>query len=415
MATDSLWQQSEVVRPKLQLWQEQFMVASNLVKKGEVHRVGERDFRVPVKLAAGGRAGTYNPDGGDLGRGSSMTGNVLISTFFPTRINFELSDLKIDATDSTEVAVRSAFKEAVKDIVKESAIADDIYFHTDATAVAATVTAQTTVSSRTVYTLDTSFGIQRLRRGWYVTVYATGYASIRAQGVFIYSIDYPNKKITLNTTVSGAASTDIICFDGVSGTGSAPAWKNGLYYSNSYATSGYFYSVDRAVEPETIANSVNVAGTVTPNHALLLWDTIGQRRGEVADEIVGLANTPQRAKIFEGQVAISTWMRGTNDQPMDIMPSVKKSEFPFVGIKHMLDYRQDRSRIDWIVPSLWIRARLFDVKYYEKGGQRFFPIIGASGAPSATTWFSMIQAENWVNTDPGSGGVLYGCSQPSGY
>ena len=414
MATDTLFMQSEVVRPKLQQWQEQFAVASNLVKKGEVHRVGERDFRVPIKLAAGGRPGTYNPDGGDVGRGTAMKGNVLISTFFPTRINFELTDLKIDATDSTEVAVKSAFKEAIKDAMKEMALADDIYFHTDGTAVAATVTAQATVSSKTVYTLDSSFGIQRLRRGWYVKVYATAYGSIRATD-YIYSIDYANKQITMGTTISGAAATDIICFDGVSGTGSAPAWKSGLYYSNNYASSGTLYGLDRSTEPELLANSVNVNGQVTPNHGLLLLDQIGQRRGEVSDELVGLANTPQRAQIYSQQMSLSTWMRGAKDGPIDVLPNVKKTEFPFAGINHMLDYRQDRTRIDWIVPSLWLRARLFDVKYYEKGGIRFFPIAGTDGAPAASTWFSLLQAENWVNTDPGSGGVLYACSQPSGY
>ncbi|HZI59014.1 MAG TPA: hypothetical protein VFF39_19690, partial [Verrucomicrobiae bacterium] len=70
---------------------------------------------------------------------------------------------------------------------------------------------------------------------------------------------------------------------------------------------------------------------------------------------------------------------------------------------------------DWIVPSLWGKARLNQLGYFEIGGQRFFFIPGPSGAPQAGLWFSLTQDENFVSFDPGSQGTIYGCSLPSGY
>src|SRR6185436_900792 len=113
MATDTLFEQSEKVRPKLQEWLQSYAVASNFIKKSEVEQIGERDYRIPFLTQHGGRYGTFDPDGGDRGRGTSMKGGVMISTFFPTRMNFELTQLKMDATAEREIALKSAFKDAI--------------------------------------------------------------------------------------------------------------------------------------------------------------------------------------------------------------------------------------------------------------------------------------------------------------
>ncbi len=41
--------------------------------------------------------------------------------------------------------------------------------------------------------------------------------------------------------------------------------------------------------------------------------------------------------------------------------------------------------------------------------------MAADGAPAAGTWFSIVSNEDWYCVDPGSNGVLYGCSIPTGY
>ena len=415
--SNSLWMQSEVIRPELQRWQEEFVMASNLIKAAPVQRVGERDFRAPIELSAGGAFGTYDNNFGDMNRGSSSTGDRLISTFFPQRLNFEISKLKMDATSSTEVAVGpGVFKQTMKRAMKEYAIYNDFSFHTDGTAVAGLATATSTVSGVTTYTLDANFGIQRIRRGMYLNVMSNDTNTMRATNVFVTLINYGTKVITLSALVSGASSTDYMLFAGTSGTGALPTWKQGLYYHNSYATSGTYQGLDRSKEPELQVNAVNANGFITWNHGLLLIDQIGQRRRKVPEEIVGLANVSQRAQIYSEQVALTVNMQTTKDmQARDFMPSVQESEFPFAGITHMLDYRQDRSRLDWIVKKMWGKARLNDLGYFQIGGQRFFFIPGASGAPLAGLWFSLIQDENWVCFDPGSQGVIYGGTLPTGY
>ena len=93
MASNTLWQQSEVVRTKLfPFWAEaDFMVLSDFINKGEVEIVGERDYRIPFKITFGGRMGHYDNQLGDMGRGSSPQGNVMLQSFYSMRLNFERS------------------------------------------------------------------------------------------------------------------------------------------------------------------------------------------------------------------------------------------------------------------------------------------------------------------------------------
>lgn len=420
MATDSLFVQSEVVRPKLQKWYESFNVASNLVKKGEVQKVGERDYRMPFETTPGGRFGTFNPDFGAIGAGSAFQGDVLKGSFFPLRLNFALSMLKMDATSSSEVAIVNALKDALKKGMPEMSVYSDFSFHGDGTATFGTATATSVVNSQQVYTLEPNMGIQRARRGMYVNVADSAYGSIKSSAnTYIKRIDYANKKVILSGTVGSAANSDVLMYDGVSlpGSSAAPAWQRGLYYWNSAATSGYLAGIDRSVEPEVIANSVNVGGTITPANGLQLLDQIGQRRGEVADGLVGLANTSQRAAVYFQGVAISEWQRSSKDDMLDIMPNARKMEFSFCGVNHKIDYRQDRSRIDWIVPELWGRAQMRPLDYFELEGQgRFYRIYDpTSGTPLAGLQFSLVSNEDFYCVDPGGQGILTGLTLPSGY
>ena len=92
---------------------------SDFINKGEVEIVGERDYRIPYKKTFGGRMGHYDPQLGDMGRGSSPTGDVMLQSFYSLRLNFEFDQMQIKATTNKGVAIQNPFLQCIADGVKE--------------------------------------------------------------------------------------------------------------------------------------------------------------------------------------------------------------------------------------------------------------------------------------------------------
>lgn len=414
MATDYLFQQSEVVSKRMPEFFGRFQVASNLVKKGDVDKINERDYRTPFLTQEGGRFGTYDPDGGAIGRGSASKGGVMVSSYFPFRLNFELTELAVKATENSQIAQFNAFKRAMKSALPEMATYVDKAFHGDGTAKLATATATGTWASgaKTTYTLDTATGLNKLRRGQYVIVYDTGGATARDSGaaVMISMIDYDNRIVYLNGAVTGAAATDELYLEGV--TGATPTGPNGLYYFNSYATSGTTLGVDRALEPEVIANSVNCSGVPTFQKGLQILHKIIKRRGEIPKGLTALCSPEQQANIYQQVLNIAQYDLAKGKVSDDLIPGVDL-KWKFAGVQAMLDIHQQTDRLDYILPTTWKRAQLADVGFHEVGGQRFFTLYGADGGPAASLWFGLTMHQDWVCDNPGVQGVLYGCTQPT--
>lgn len=411
MASQQLWQQSEIIRKgAFPFWgMKKFNVLTDFIKKGEVQVIGERDYRIPFKKTFGGRFGAYDPQMGDMGRGTAMTGDVMIQSFFNLRLNFELDMLAIKATQDRKVAMQDPFKDAVANGYYEFQLYLDKCYHNDGTAVLGTATATGTDSlGNTTYTLSTAFGTQRLRRGMYVNVYDTTGATLRsASTLFIVSINATAKKIVLSGVVSGAAATDKICFEGPYGYSKG---LRGLYYWISSATSGTTANIDRAVEPEIIAESVDAGnGPLLAEIPMAIHDRLLNKRGEVAP-VLGLSSPAQRAIVYGNVMSIQRIdLAGTQAKAIDRLPELKaagKESFMWGGVAHYVDIHQDRTRNDYFVPSDFGRARLDEMKFFQTPGtnQRFFPLYGGSGAPAAGVWFGLTIDEDVYHIDPGATG-----------
>lgn len=403
--TDQLFQESETIYPKLQAWVNRFDTPANLIPKRNVQMVSERDFRVPAVTDDPGREGTYDPNFGEIGRGQNMKGQVMISTFYPMRMAFELSQLSVDATASKSQAAQSTFSYTMKQAIPLFAAFQNRLFFTDGSPVLATATAQATVSSATQYTLDNVFGARRLRRGQFVAVYDSALTTLRGTSRITW-INYRDRKVRLADTISGAAATDLLCFEGVSG--ASPTGPQGLYYWNSSAQTGTTAGVNRANEPEIWANSISGSGGLNYILGLNLFHQMYERRGTASLEgLVGIAGMAQHAEAV-GQVTNIQRIdiQGSTPEMKDLIPKVQ-TKFPFAGVSHSVVPFQDASRLDWISPQeTWGTARLHDVKYFETGGQRFFPIYGSAGSPAAGLWFALIANQNWFCANPGGNGFI---------
>jgi len=412
MASLQLWQQSEVIRKgAFPFWGvKKFNVLSDFIKRGEVTNIGERDFRIPFKKTFGGRVGKYDPQFGDMGRGSQMTGDVMIQSYFNLRLNFEMDMLAIKATQHKSIALQDPFKDAVANGFFEFKLYRDKFYHSDGTAVLATATAHSAASGVSIYTLDSEFGAQRLRRGQYVSVYNNALTTqLSANTLYIAYINTQTKVVALSGVVPGAAATDKITFEGVSG--AQPTGLRGLYYWINSATSGITAGVDRALEPQIVSKSVDAGGgAMLPEQVMALYHRILNDRGEVANGLLGVSSPAQQASVYKNVMSIQNYdISGTSVQATDRLPALKgKKSFMWGDQPHYVDIHQSKTRNDYIIPDQWGIARLDEEKFFETPGtsQRFFPLYGGSGAPAAGVWFSITVDEDLYNVDPGAQGVV---------
>lgn len=415
-SSNALYEQAERIAPKFPYWYSKLDVASNLIKKGENLRISERDLRIPVKTQTGMTFGTYNPNEGSLGRGGYMTGVSMISTFFPLKAAFELPQLAIEATKTSEQAGKNVFREALTDGIPEFTRQVDMAWHAaSGNALLGTAVATATVSGNTVYTMDSNFGVKLLRRGMRVNVYdATSVTPRVGNPYMIQSINFGNKKVTLAGTVPGSVATDVFLYEGTSGAN--PVGLHGLPYFNDFTTSGTTLGIDRALEPEIQSNGVDCTAGLNHQQALLLLHKIYDRRGEMADGLVGLCSTNAQYTIVGEIMNIARYDIDNGNTMKDLLPDVT-TKFKFGGVGQMLDNAQNQSRIDFINPKNWGRGELTPLDFYKLpgSGERFFAPYGGDGGIAAGVLFYLCMMADFYCYDPGAEGVLYNIAINTGY
>ena len=415
MASNTLWQQSEKLRTKkFPEWMEaDFKVLTDFISKGEVETVGERDYRIPFKKTFGGRLGHYDPQLGDMGRGSSPTGNVMFQSFFSMRLNFEFDEMQIAATENKTTAVQNPFLQCIADGIKEFEFLWDKVIHSNGTAQLATANAFSNGTGVTVYTMTNAFGTQLLRIGQFYTVYDSTLTTVKSNGVlWATQINTSARTLTLSGIVPSAAATDVICFEGVSG--SNPVGPRGLQYWISNATSGATAGINRALENQIVSKSVDGTNGLTTEAVMALNDRILMDRGEVPN-LMGLCAPAQRAYAYSQMIAIQMdLIEGDKAGLYDRLPKLKGKKFFMWGdVPHYIDIHQDATTNAYIVPSDWGRARLGNkpTGFYETPGKsgadaRFYQLAGSSGGPAAGVWFGFCKNEDLYCINPGQQGLI---------
>ncbi len=427
--------QWERYRPKLQqLYETTYGVGAKIKKAAESHRISTwsqalasgqtlQAFRVPIRKYAGGDFGTFDYNEGDLGGGSMTREDFMSLGYFPTEYAVEIPQLSIKATATSEQAVANVLKLQLKDAITEMQHYYDTGLHQDGTGVLAIGNGTgTPLDSNPTYNLEANFGPQRLRYNQPVDVYNAATTSKKnAATVRVASYSFPNKTVTLSGTVTSAANDDVIAFRGMSATLAVGSWQNGIYTFNNTATSGFTAGLDRAVVTELQTPYIDAGGAgLVPAFGLALNDQIIQRRDEKAlANMIGLSHMAQRAAWYLQGIGISEWHRGASDKMIDLVPGKVNynTTFTMCNVEHMVSKKQDRSRVDWIIPGNYARALLHDMDFFEgPDGQRFFVVRSSTtGNPKAGFLFYMIAAENLISCDPGAGGIIENLAVPSGY
>lgn len=414
MATNTIWLQSEFVRKKMfPIWGNfDYGVLWDFFAKGEVERVGERDYRIPFEQTPGGRMGHYDPQGGDMGRGSSPTGNVLLQSFFSMRMNYEFDELQIKASENAAVGVKNPFTYCVANGMKYFNTLWDRVIHGNGTAFLATSVGYSAATGVSVYTMSDSFGTQLLSRGQYYAIYDSTGNTLKSSGVFwATQVNTQARTLTFSGIVPNAAAGDLIAFEGVSGP--QPAGPRGLAYWISQATSGVTAGIDRSLENQVVAKSVDGSNGLSTEVVLALHDRIFKDRGEVPD-LLGITTVEQRAYAYSQMIAIQmSLIEGEKANIFDRLPKLKGRKFFMWGdVPHYIDAAADARRNYYIKPSDWGRAVLYPDGFYEtpgKSGQdaRFIQIYGGSGGPAASVFFGFVRNQDLYTINPGEQGVIY--------
>jgi hypothetical protein len=242
-------------------------------------------------------------------------------------------------------------------------------------------------------------------------VYDATLTTLKSSGVlWATQLNTSARTLTLSGIVPSAANTDVICFEGVSG--SNPAGPRGLKYWISNATTGITAGVDRSVENQIIAKYADGTNGLTTEAVMALYDRILMDRGEVPN-LMGLAAPAQRAYAYSQMMAIQmSLIEGDKANVYDRLPKLKGKKFFMWGdVPHYVDIHQDATVVPYIVPSDFGRARLAPPDFYSTPGQtgqnaRFIQLYGASGGPAAGVWFGLTRDDDLYCINPGQQGLI---------
>jgi len=403
--------QQEKVRAKLpELFETSHFLSAEIESNAEVEIVSTRDYRIPIVISYGGDYRTFNPDSGDMGRGSGPITKHYVTSYFPIVFGIELSNLQMYATAKSEQAVKSTFALVMAKAMEQFQAQEDASLHTSGDGVIATATATAVEGGKQVYTLDTAFGPQLLRRQMPVHVYSNDLATQRTTAALrVEAIRISANQVVLSSTVTGATATDKILFDGVSG--ATPSWKKGLYLFLSTLTTGNLMSLSRSDNPEIQSNWIAANGLLNGVHGMLLLDAIEQRRNDLGN-LTAVFHMKQRSSWYKAGINISEWQRGKSDAMLDIVPK-RAREFQFAGIRAVVDKHQDRTRVDILNLKRWGRALLKQLDWYTVGSQKIFPLRGTSGGLAAAILMYLELHADWYTDDPGAQGFISGLTVPT--
>src|SRR6266702_1445804 len=406
--------QLEKVRDKVPLLYERDDILLTMIQqRGDVEKVFNRAMRLPLQVNPGGKAGSYNADGGDLGRGSGTQYDVAnISPIF-FRFAIEITKLVEYATAGRERAVENAAKREVANGMKQFRAFLDKLMQTGGNGVLGTINS----ISGTTLTMAVPSGAALVYVGQTVQVYDTTLTTNRGTAnVTAADPISSTQTITVDALPAGTIATDVLVHDGLSG--AQPVSLFGIKYHQNNATTGTWLNLNRATYPVQLATPRVNAGNaaLTPSNVRLAINKVRKALGinHLSKLIAYMAVEQEHAwenlGITISQVIKENAAGSAND--LDLLFSGRKT---MSGVPIKSSISADQTRVDFLDLSHWGRAVIKDIDYFEVGDQTVFPIYGTSGGLSAAFIFYFDTGFQVFSDSPRSGAFIDGLARPIGY
>jgi hypothetical protein len=382
-----------------------------------VEKVSSRNMRLPLQVNPGGKAGSYNADGGDLGRGSGTQYDVAqVSPIF-FRFAIEITKLVEYATTGRERAIENAAKREVANGMKQFRAFLDKLMQTAGNGVLGTISS----IASTTFTMTVPYGAALVYPGQTIQIYDTTLTTNRnvaaSVTTTVLSADPINAQtITVDNVPTGTVATDVIVHDGL--TGAQPVSLFGIKYHQNNATTGTWLNLNRATYPVQLqtprVNAGNAA--LTPSNVRLAINKVRKSLGinHISKLIAYMAVEQEHAwenlGITVSQIIKEGGESSGND--LDLLFSGRKT---MSGIPIKSSVNADQTRVDFLDLSHWGRAVLKDIDFYEVNGNTVFPIYGASGGIAASYIFYFDTAFQVWDDSPRTGAFIDTLARPSGY
>lgn len=397
--------------PVLFDWDDVFY--SSIEKGTGVEIVSNRDMRIPLELKPGGKFGYYNPDGGDLGRGSGPQLDKAVISTVHFKMGVEWTKLTEMSTDSPKKAVLNYFRHVLAKSMSEFRRNVDSACMTAGNGVLANPSAVsigggTGGGDRWTVPATDGFGVRLVREGADVGIYDTTLATKRGE-VEVNYYDLAGRIVDTFPSIATVVNTDKLVTSGLS---APPVGLLGVPYHHSSASTGTWLGFSRVTTPQIRANSVNAAGAFALPFARLAVNKIGDRVGiKEMSSLVAWTHPCQKDAYEQTGQLVSIIQKAPRDEKLNMY----FNDFQLAGAPLECSYSWDKTRIDFINKALWGRAEMFPAGYYTVDGQRIFPIRGASGGLAAAMIFYLIASFNLYLGNPAMGSYVYGLTIPSGY
>ena len=406
--------QLERVRDKLELLYEREDTLWGLIKsETDVDPVSTRNMRVPVQALAGGLASQFNPDGGDLGRGSGTTFDYGQITPVYLIIGVEVSRLAEIATNQGSKAIESIAKVEPANAMKQFNKFIDTLLNTDGSGTLDTVVSVTSPNQITVNNAN-QFADNQNIQVW------SALGGTNRGTCQILSCD-PNSNILYIAGAgypAGTQANDLLIIAG------APAVAGtsllGVEYFQTNSNSGSWLQLPRASYPGKLKTPYVNGNSGSPTPALVrrMFAQLEFALGiEVADEqkLVFYMNNDMAAAWENNglNVTIVNQQQLKGSESEDMLKKSMPSQM--AGRKIVRSVHAKPGRIDGLCLSHWGRCENQPIDYWDVGGQTVFPIYGGSGGLAAASIFYYWTGVNVFNANVRAGVYSDTLAIPSGY
>jgi hypothetical protein len=406
--------QLEKVRDKVPLLYERDDILLTMIQqRGDVEKISSRAMRLPLQVNPGGKAGSYNADGGDMGRGSGTAYDVATVSPIFFRFAIEITKLVEYATNGRERAVENAAKREVVNGMKQFRSFLDKLSQTAGNGVLGTISS----FASTTWTMATPPGAALVYVGQTIQVYDSTLTTNRGTANVVAADPIsPTQTITVDVNPGGLTAGDVIVHDGLSG--ASPTSLFGIKYHQNNATTGTWLNLNRATYPVQLATPRVNAGNaaLTPANVRLAINKVRKALGinHLSKLIAYMAVEQEHAWENLG-ITVSQIIKEAGDgsaNDLDLLFSGRKT---MSGIPIKSSVNADQTRVDFLDLSHWGRAVLKDIDFYEVNGNTVFPIYGASGGLAASYIFYFDTAFQLFSDSPRSGAFIDTLARPSGY
>jgi hypothetical protein len=400
---------------------------SKNIEKRPAEVVSARDMRIPLEIKPGGRFRHFNPDGGDLGRGTGPKFDKALLPSQPVLMAVEWTRKSDWVTDNARKSVLSTFRHLVATSMAEFRKHIDNLVMGAGDGVVATVTSVSTTGGKdTIVCSDSAtygdgWDVHLLRDQGYYSIYDStlstrrtftgGASSAGYAPIDLYDIG--TKSARFNGTTGGTVAGDKVVVEGLTAT--PPISILGVRYHHSDSSTGSWLGLDRASIPVIRANRVNAnSSALAMPFARVALNKIGNRLGKDKMVTAKACMHPCQAQAYEeaGQ-QVSVINKQAKEEGLNLFFN---DNMQLAGAPVDTYFSWNKRYIDFIVKEVWGRSEIQPVGYYtDKNGRKFFEARSTDGGVAAADIFYLAAYFNTYVNNPAACSYISDLAIPDGY